>query len=229
MVKWFIAIGIVYASVLVYIAFRQKRLSGSSNAQFLFGGSNFGAIIGFLTFSASLFSTFTLLGMPNFFKTHGIGSWIFLGVTDVFMAFVLLYFGLKLRKLIANNGATSVSELLAKRFRSRFPSGIFMITVFIFLIPYVAIQLKGVGLFLNHFVPIESGIYFWCAVILLAMLLYSGIGGFRAIVYSDVIQGTILLLVVWIVAILITKSSGGMIGLFQQVNAKSPELCTDPL
>ena len=90
MIFWFIALFCVYVIALGYCTIYARKKTSEKQFDFRTGGSDLKATLGFLTFSATLFSTFTLMGMPDFFRNHGVGAWIFLGVTDVAMAFVIL-------------------------------------------------------------------------------------------------------------------------------------------
>ena len=119
MILALLVVGILYVAALAYCAIRGRRESAGSPRQFLTAGAGIGSVLGFLTFSATLFSTFTLLGMPDFFRSHGVGAWIFLGVTDVAMAFVALWFGLHLREAIQPTDFSSVSDLIRSRLGSR--------------------------------------------------------------------------------------------------------------
>ena len=60
-----------YAS---HISYAKNR----SLDEFMCAGSAIAAILGFLTFSAAVFSAFAFMGMPDFFLVPGIGAWIFL-------------------------------------------------------------------------------------------------------------------------------------------------------
>ena len=146
---------IIYTVALLYSALRGRKESIGEAKQFLMAGSGVGATLGFLTFSATLFSTFTLMGMPDFFRVHGVGAWIFLGVTDVAMAFIILTFGLKLRDSIKHGDFHSVSRLINDRTGSRFAAFIYLLGIFLFLVPYVSIQIRGSAIFLNAVVPIN--------------------------------------------------------------------------
>lgn len=86
----------IYLLFLAGVAWITAKKS-SNNREYLFG-TGFGSVLSLFGISASLFSSFTLQGMPEFFKNHGIGAWVFLGITDVCLATLLLYFGLKMRK-----------------------------------------------------------------------------------------------------------------------------------
>ena len=142
---WFGLLLLAYLIALVY-ALRLSQLAEvgpASEHSYRFADSNIGSVLGVLTFSATLFSTFTLLGLPEFFRNHGVGAWIFLGVTDMAMAFLALWFGLKVREKISIQEFESVSEMLAKTYHADWVRFIYWAGIFVFLLPYVAIKSKG--------------------------------------------------------------------------------------
>ena len=88
---WLASVAAVYAVVLVIATWSARRHTHSVD-DYMLAGSSLGPVLGCLTFGATLFSTFTLMGMPDFFRIHGIGAWIFLGVVDAAVAFVMLWY-----------------------------------------------------------------------------------------------------------------------------------------
>ena len=114
MIKWLTVLGILYISTLGFLAVRTKRRTKGTK-DFIFAGSNIGLVLGFMSFAATLFSTFTLMGMPDFFRTHGVGAWIFLAFSDGVMVFFILYFGYHLRKKVATRGFHGISQVLQDR------------------------------------------------------------------------------------------------------------------
>ena len=60
------------------------------------------------------------------------------------------------------------------------------------------------------------------------MLIYAEIGGFRAIVFSDAIQGTVLLVVIYLIGITCIRSFGSVESLFSAVERVKPELLSVP-
>ena len=103
MIGWLIFFFVLFLASLGYASYKSYSKNRSSD-EFMLAGSNIGAILGFLTFSAALFSAFTFMGMPDFFRTHGVGAWIFLGLSDALMVFFLIWFGYKLRKRASEVG-----------------------------------------------------------------------------------------------------------------------------
>jgi len=218
----------LYIIAMIYCAIKARKLSIGKPHEYLLAGSSVKYFFGFLTFSATLFSTFTLMGMPDFFRSHGVGSWVFLGVTDVAMATLVLLFGLEFRKQIKKHGFTSVSSFLSKRYGTNNAGLIYVIGVFVFLLPYVAIQIRGIAIFLSSATPGVVPIWLWSVMIVLAMLVYSIVGGMRAIIYSDAVQGVVLLVVTWIIAVVCLDISGGIKSLFQAVERTNILLLTAP-
>ena len=93
-----------------------------------------GAVLGFLTFAATLFSTFTLMGMPDFFRIHGVGAWIFLAVSDGAVVFFIVWFGIHLRRKAAEKEFNGISSLLQSSYQSKMAGYIYFAGAFIFLI-----------------------------------------------------------------------------------------------
>lgn len=223
----FVAVALVYLAVLITLAVIGNRKNKGDEHQFLLAGGSLGTIIGFLTFFATLYSTFILIGMPNFFRVHGVGTWIFLGVTDMALAVFTLWLSLKLRERISSTDFRSISDLVRETFSSR---GVFVyvLGLVIFLVPYIAIQIKGASGILAHIVPYEVPQWGWAVIILFLMYLYSSIGGLRGIMYCDSLQGVVLFTVIWIMAFIVLDNFGGLGKLVQAVAAEKPELLSTP-
>ena len=92
MITSFIIAGTIYLSILIFLA-RKTRLKEKTTASYLLAGGNLGMLLGLFTTAATIFSAFTVIGMPDFFRTHGVGAWIFLGVADAMMVYVLIRLG----------------------------------------------------------------------------------------------------------------------------------------
>ena len=227
---WFGLLLLAYLIALVY-ALRLSQLAEvgpASEHSYRFADSNIGSVLGVLTFSATLFSTFTLLGLPDFFRNHGVGAWIFLGVTDMAMAFLALWFGLKVREKISIQEFESVSEMLAKTYHADWVRFIYWAGIFVFLLPYVAIQIKGISSFLSVAFPVDIPNWCWSLFILLAILIYSLLGGLKAIIYNDAIQGIILLTITLLIAAICLDQMGGWTSMFEQIEEQNPKLLSIP-
>ena len=227
MSTWLFIFGAVYISTLAFVGLKSWQKTKSAE-DYILGGSNLGTIIGMMTFAATLFSTFTLMGMPDFFRNHGVGAWIFLAISDAAMFFFILWFGYHLRKRAAEIKYQGVAGLMSSIYKTKWAGYIYFVGVFLFLVPYVAIQIRGIAIFLNAVFPDALPAWGWSSIIVAIMLSYSEVGGLRAIIYNDVIQGTILLVVLWIIAIGCINYFGNIPNMFQEVREFNPELLSVP-
>ena len=227
MEKWIIILSILYLSLLIFLSIQSRRRVKSSR-DYIFAGSNVGAVLGFLTFAATMFSTFTLMGMPDFFRIHGVGAWIFLAVSDGAVVFFIVWFGVHLRKKAAEKDFNGIASLLQSCYKNKLAGYVYFTGAFIFLIPYVAIQIRGVSIFLEATFPESLPVWGWASLIVVFMLIYSEIGGLKAIMYADSFQGLILLTVIWIIAINCIKYFGGLGNMFAEVEQMNVGLLSVP-
>lgn len=225
--NWLFVLGAVYILGLVF-ATASARRQNSSDEDFVTAGSDLGFILGCLTIAATLFSTFTLLGMPDFFRTHGIGAWIFLAVSDAALAFMIIWFGIKLRKKAQQLGFSGVAKLMHDCYDRRWAGFVYLAGIFVFLVPYVAIQIRGIGLFMSAIFPEFLPVWGWALCIVSVMLVYSELGGLKAIIYADAIQGVILLSVTLLIAYGCYQSFGTIESMFSQVAANEEGLLSIP-
>ncbi|NND07607.1 MAG: sodium:solute symporter family protein [Saprospiraceae bacterium] len=227
MKTWLLILFPVYLTLLIFFAFWSKKQNKSSS-DFILGGSPLGLFVGFMTVAATIFSTFTLMGLPDFFRLHGIGAWIFVGVSDGAMVFGILWFAFHLRKKVALKGFNGMGGLLKSCYGTSWAGYIYFAGIFLFLIPYVAIQIRGISIFLEAAFPAALPSWGWAILIVALMLFYSETGGLKAIIYADVLQGTILLIAVWIIAATCMKSFGSISDMFVQVERMEPRLLSTP-
>ncbi len=227
MLHWLLILGPLYILILFGFGYLSKKKIKNSN-DFVMGGFNIGLILGFLSFSATLFSTFTLMGMPDFFRQHGIGAWIFLAVSDAFMLYFVLWFGPAIRNLASNSEFKGIGLLLGSLYKNKLATYVYLAGIFLFLVPYVAIQIRGVSIFLNAAFQNVFPFWIWGLFIIIVMLIYSFTGGLKAIIYSDVLQGVLLLIAVWFVAFKYIDLSSGLKSLFQEVEKVNPALLSIP-
>ncbi len=224
---WFIVFGVIFLILLILASVKSYK-RGRTADEFMLAGSNIGAILGILTFAAALFSAFTFLGMPDFFRVHGIGSWFFLAVSDSFMVFFIIWFSYHVRKKAKEHKFKGVSGMMVSIFGSRTVGYLVFANAFIFLIPYVAIQIKGVSIFLEATFPGFMAPWGWALAIITVMLIYSEIGGLKAIIFSDAIQGLILLVVIWIIGIASINYFGNISSMFAKVEEVNKALLSLP-
>ncbi len=227
MIAWIIILGSLFILALLVASiksFKKKRTLD----EYMLAGFNIGPLIGVLTFAAALFSAFIFMGMPDMFRTQGVGAWIFLAVSDGAMVFLIIWFGYHIRKKVKSEGFQGVSGFLSGIYGSKLPGYLFFISAFLFLVPYAAIQIRGISIFFSATFEGVLPEWSWAVIIVGIMLIYAEIGGFKAIVYSDAIQGTILLVVIWLIGLSCIKFFGSVESMFSEVERIKPALLSVP-
>lgn len=185
---WVYLFGGVYLALLALAARASWRRHRSAD-EFMFAGRSLGVRLGVLTYAAALFSAFTFMGMPDFFRLHGVGAWVFLAVSDGMMVLFIVLFGHAIRRRARELGFHGVAGLMARAYGHPSAGWAMLAASFIFLVPYVAIQIRGIAVFFGRAFPDLLAPWQWAALIVGLMLVFSEIGGFKAIVFADAIQG----------------------------------------
>jgi SSS family solute:Na+ symporter len=227
MIAWVIILGSLFILALVIASVKSYKKKRTLD-EYMLAGFNIGPIIGVLTFAAALFSAFIFMGMPDMFRTQGMGAWIFLAVSDGAMVFFIIWFGYHIRKKVKTAGFKGVSGFLNGLYGNKLPGYLFFIAAFLFLVPYAAIQIRGISIFFSAAFEGALPEWSWAVIIVGIMLVYAEIGGFKAIIYSDAIQGTVLLIVIWLIGITCIKFFGNVESLFAEVERIKPALLSVP-
>ena len=224
---WFLVLSAVYIGSLVFVTLNARRQTHNAD-DFMMAGKDLGVILGGLTVAATLFSTFTLLGMPDFFRQHGIGAWIFLAVSDAALVFCVIWFGSHLRRYVRDRNFRGMAGLMSDAYATRWAGYLYLIGIFLFLIPYVAVQVRGISIFMNAINPGMLPVWGWSSLIVGIMLIYSELGGLKAIIYADAIQGLILLSVTVMIAFGFVINFGGVKEMFVAVQTTNEALLSTP-
>jgi solute:Na+ symporter, SSS family len=227
MITWIIILGSLFILALLAASIKSYKRKRTLD-EYMLAGFNIGPLIGVLTFAAALFSAFIFMGMPDMFRTDGVGAWIFLAVSDGAMVFLIIWFGYHIRKKVKTEGYQGVSGFLSGLYASKLPGYMFFICAFLFLVPYAAIQIRGISIFFGATFEGVLPEWSWAVIIVGIMLIYAEVGGFKAIVFSDAIQGTILLVVIWLIGMTCIKFFGSIESMFSEVERMKPELLSVP-
>lgn len=195
---------------------------------FFLGGRTLGLFVITCTVWSTLFSAYTYIGLPGAYYRTGIS---FFGVAgNVVLNSICMYFlGTRMWALGKKRGYINATDLLADRYGSNLVCGLAVLISIASLLPYLGAQIKGAGLTLqgvtNNVIPLEMGILY----VTIVVLAYVVLGGFRSVVWTDVIQTVIMLVgllgAMWIIA---DRVAGGLPGVIQKAAAISPNLVQFP-
>lgn len=165
--------------VALALGLRARRGKDMNLEQWTVGGRGFGAMIIFLLMAGEIYTTFVFLGGSGYAYGKGAPAYYMLGYGS--LCFVLSYWLLppiwryaKERKLI------SQPDFFAAKYESRSFGVLVAVVGVVALIPYLILQLKGLGIIINvaSYSAISSMQGIWIgAVIVAAYVFVSGIHG----------------------------------------------------
>ena len=207
---------IVYLGVVlgvgVYFFVKGRRLQGGDKEYFL-GGRNMGGWVAALSAGASDMSAWVLMGLPGSIYLWGMGQvWISVGLL-IGTICAWIFVAPKLRRYsIAAEDAITIPQFLTKRFLSKSPA-LQIICAVIFIVAYcvyAASSLVACGnLFTTVFgvrqlggITLDSTFYMICAAVII--LLYTFLGGFNAVCWTDFFQGMLMLAALMATPIIVT-------------------------
>jgi len=180
---------IAYAIVGTIIALYARRFGVKDDVEYFIAGRNVGGVVSALTYAATTYSAFMMVGLVGLSYATGVGAEAFELFYLVGTLMLLSHYAPKLWKLSREIDAVSPAELLGYRFGRETAIAVSIICL-IALIPYTSVQLIGVSLILK-----KSGIDYLTAVVVSAVLvsLWALIGGLRGVAWTDAVQGIVML------------------------------------
>ncbi len=211
---------IIFLGIALYIGATllvlRKVQSKQESFSFYFSDAKVKSSAALWGFSASIFSTFALIGIPSFFASLGIMTYLFYSIGILAMGGVLVLVGGQLRDYLGKEfSRQSIVGVFLSEDR-RFSAMTYLILVSILLIPYLIIQLRGISLLLSTLLP-STSLLFWTLALAAILGLYSIRKGIKAIYQTDILQGKIFMTVVLLISILLFIKFNGL-ALFETVN-----------
>lgn len=194
-------------------------------ADFALGGRTLNAPTAALSAQASDMSGWLLLGLPGAVYASGIGaSWIAIGLAiGTYLNWLLVAPRLRTYTERARD-AVSLSAYLEERFedRTRLLRTVSALVIVVFFTVYVASGLVAGGVLFEEVFGVDATLAITVAVAVI--VIYSFLGGFLAVSFTDVVQGTLMFLALVAVPLIGIGLLGGFGALSDSLDEKSPAL-----
>ena len=220
----------VYLLSLIGIGYCGMRArTENSLKDFYLAGSGVGFLVLVLTLYATQYSGNTLFAFTG--KTYRIGyAWLMSVHFMTAIIVVYLVFAPGLHRLAKRESFITPADFLEHRFSHRPYTVLASITMVVAIGNYLLAQLTAMGLLLQSMTTFEPQTAFGAGVILLAviMLVYETLGGFRAVAWTDVIQGGILMVGFAILLFVVLDHFGGLAKSFETLKEAKPEKVAAP-
>ena len=239
------AIYLLGVFVLAWLSSRVRQKKEFVGEYFL-GGRSLGLWAFALTFAATSSSGGSFMGFPSLVYTHG---WVLALWIASYMLVPLVGMGLlgkRVNRLARQSGAVTIPDLIKARFRSESVGMIATLLVLFFMFFYLLAQFKAgskimttllqdVAIYQSAVNAIGGAIdglpwiasaepdYVLCLLVFaFSVIVYTAFGGFRAVVWTDVMQGIVMGAGVIILLFLTLGQVGGLTKATEQLKEMTP-------
>lgn len=225
---------IVLGSVTAYMAMcigvglwamRRTR----STQDFFMAGRHLGVIVASVAVFSSTMSGFGFVGGPGLVYKMGTSSFWMIVCTSLAMTLTFFLLGKRLRMLAEIREPISLPDAVAARYDSRSTSFLTAVAILLGVMGYLATQILAMATVLQSILaespwfgdlPIELCVALSSAV----LVFYCVTGGIIASVYTDLVQGIIMVVAAMLVLITaISAVDGGLTGMSRTILADDPE------
>jgi len=221
--------GIYLASLVVIglVGYRARR--ENSLRDFYLAGNGIGFVVLLLTLYSTQYSGNTLFGFTG--KTYRVGfAWT---VSIHFMTSIVVFYLLlapKLFRLAKQHGFITPTDFIEHRFRSPALSCLAALLMIVAIANFLLAQLMAMGNAIEGLTTVDPRRAYAGGVIVLALIIvvYETLGGFRAVAWTDVIQGSVLLVGFVVLLVLVFREFGSLAEATKIVQLKAPEKVAPP-
>lgn len=221
-----LSILILYLIVNIIVGIWMSRISARQNASggflqnYFVGGRSMGGFVLAMTLVATYTSASSFLGGPGLAADWGLSqSWV--AAIQIGTAFLTLgVIGKKFAMISRRIDSITVTDYFKARYHS--PAVVILcgLCLVVFFITQMVAQFIGGATLVNS----VTGLPYWAGLALfgLVVIIYTAIGGFKAVVITDTIQGIIMTIGTFLLLFFVIRAGGGMENIISQLNTMNP-------
>ena len=238
----------VYLLGVFFLAWLSSRVREKKEfvGEYFLGSRNLGLWAFALTFAATSASGGSFMGFPSLIYTHGwvLALWIASYMVVPIVGMGLL--GKRMNRLARQSGAVTIPDIIKARFKSDAVGMIATLLILFFMFFYLLAQFKAGSKIMTTLlqdVPVYQSTvaalgdaidglpwvggaepdYVLCLLVFsFSVIVYTAFGGFRAVVWTDVMQGVVMGAGVIILLILTLGQVGGLSKATEQLKEMTP-------
>lgn len=202
-----VAITIIYFALMIIIGFwANKRMKSSKD--FLVAGQSLGFFVMSIATFSSLQSGWGMMGMTGTLYGWGFAALV-MGPVFVALGFALSWFllGKRLQKLSRKYEIYSVPDYIKVRYGDKVAHITMSIAMFLGSIGYMTSQVTAMGIVMGLLLDIPFTTGAWIGAIVVAI--YTVMGGMLAAVWTDLIQGLMMIMMSFVIFFISISGAGG--------------------
>jgi solute:Na+ symporter, SSS family len=210
---------LAYLVIVMALGLAPAALSSRSVAGYVAGDRSLNTVLLYFVLGAAVFSSFAFLGGPGWAYSRGAAAFYIL-VYGMFGMIPFYFLGPRARRLGVRLGFYTQAEIVGHRFDSRSLQVAVAILSIAALVPYLTLQIKGVGYILS--VASHGQMPEWLGALLTygvvtVYVLYSGMLG---VSWTSVFMGLAMMVIGWLFGLYLPwKFYGGVSDMFRAIEA----------
>lgn len=208
----------------LFISKKQAKLDAEAGTGFInnyfIGGRSMGGLVLAMTLIATFTSASSFIGGPGVAYSKGL-VWVYLSIIQVPTAFIILgVLGKKFAIIGRKTNAVTVTDYLRARYKSPMVVIVSSVALVLFFMAQMMSQFIGGAVLFQTItgLPYVYGLLLFGAIV----ILYTTIGGFKAVVTTDTIQGLVMVLGGFIILFTIVHVGGGFEAIVEKLNVVNP-------
>lgn len=219
-----IGVAVVYLLSIFIVGIVSSKYFTKSEEGFYLGDRGFGPVATAISAGATDTSGWIFIGAVGFAYAYGISTmWMCVGYTvGYFFNYILL--APPLRRYTNRTGTMSIPHFLEIRYAKygKLLRALSSLMIIVFFVIYTGAQLTSAGKAFEALIEWDYTI----AILIAAFFgtFYAFFGGYKAVVWTDVLQGCIMMFVLWVFPIYLIIHLGGWGAFWAQVEAIDPIL-----
>ena len=221
MTSAWLAVG-TYCVLMVLFAIWARRDIGRDDESYYLAGRSLAGPILLATMAATNFSAFTVYGASGAAYRIGLSFLPIMAFGTGFMAVSMYSLGKRARALSAKHGAMTAPEMIFGQTGSKQAQKTMASVLVIATIPYLALQPRAAGIVVSALFGGPE----WIGAVLVTILVvaYTLTGGLKAVVRTDLAQGLIALILLWVGLALVVNDAGGLQNAMSSLASSQPSL-----
>jgi SSS family solute:Na+ symporter len=233
MENWQIILSIVavYCAVVIAVGVFTRSKGQSTLSDYFVGNRSLGAFVAFFTYVATFHSSFAFIGAAGIMYAAGIK--FFATFTSCVVSPLMIYIiGRPTWYLGKKYNYMTQGELVGDYYESKALRYLVAVVSLVFLIPYLQSQIAAGGIIFETISGGRISYLAGCVILYAVIISYILLGGFRAVAWTDTLQGLLMIVMVWIAGgVVLLKVTGGLdwTGLMQTIAEKFPNKVLIPI
>ena len=221
----------LYCAVVIAVGVFSRTKGQTSLADYFVGNRSLGAFVAFFTYVATFHSSFAFIGAAGQMYSSGIK--FFATFTSCVVSPLMIYIiGRPTWYLGQKYNYMTQGELVGDYYESKALRYLVAIVSLIFLVPYLQSQIAAGGIIFETITEGRVSYLLGCVILYAVIIGYILLGGFKAVAWTDTIQGILMIVMIWIAGgVVLVRTSGTMSwnNLMQTMATQFPEKVLIPV